>query len=256
MTNTVAKRGCRICGVVDSTRSHLIPAALAHDAKGGSPNLIMGTRFADGTNTTQSGIWDDDILCFDHEAMLSGADRAGIELTRFMRDEYLIIKPDSLVIEGANADQLVRFAAAVVWRCSVSDRFGVHQFNVGAAAERKLADILFRDVPIGDFPKVNIRGIKSALPHVDGLIHFPKLHRPQKGRVVRFIVGTLLFIVDVGSKPLKASEATKINGRKQFQTGYIAYETTPEWEGAVRIFEQMERKREGWPRRQKKPGTA
>lgn len=73
------------------------------------------------------------------------------------------------------------------------------------------------------------------------------------GRIVRFVAGTLLVIVDAGPKPLKASDATKINGKDQIQTGFLAYEKTPEWEGAVKIFGQTERERAGWPMRQKKP---
>lgn len=250
---TPPKRGCRICGVVDSTRSHLIPHAIVRDALGNDKHLVSGTRFADGMSKTQSGLWDDDILCDTHEKMLGDPDSAGIDFCRRVGESTLVIKPDIFTIGGVDTDQLVQFVAAVLWRCSVSSRFGMHAFELGAAAEKKLGAILFEDMPVRDFPLVSVNAVRSDIPDVQGVINYPKLYHARGARFARFMAAGMIFTAEIGWKKLPMLRHYRINGMEKVLTGFVQYEGTMEYLGAVPVVEMMGRKRSGGPMRQRKP---
>ena len=247
------KMGCRICGGIDSTKSHLIPAAMARDALKGDKHLVSGSRFVDGMTKTQSGLWDDDILCLSHEKMLGDADSAAINFCRRVQEQTLIIKPDVFTVGGVDVDQIVKFVAAVLWRCSVSQRFGMHEFNLGAAAEKKLAAILFHGTPVGDFPLVSINAVCSDIPDVEGVINYPKLLHAKGARLVRFMAAGMIFTAEIGWKKLPLLARMRINGQTQIVTGFVPFEKTIEFLSALPVVESMGRKRSGGPMRQRKP---
>jgi hypothetical protein len=54
---------CLVCGAPSTVRSHILPRAFIHMLKGDEQRALVGHRHRDGREFTQSGSWDDSILC-------------------------------------------------------------------------------------------------------------------------------------------------------------------------------------------------
>src|SRR5438309_22941 len=118
---------CLECGNPKTCRAHIIPAALGKDIIRQEPglkalSLLVPNRI---DNYIQSGLFHDNILCSDCDGRLNVFDDHAIEIIRLLgtAHETISSRANSFTvtrISGINHEQLALFAAAVVWRTSVS----------------------------------------------------------------------------------------------------------------------------------------
>ena len=133
---------CAICGSGPTVKAHLFPRALMLDLKGGSPQLVAGSRHRDGVKLHQNGEWDERLLCDKHEQLLGAGDDYGVDFCRTWRKRAKR-RPDDRALEIANPDpdKLVHFAYGVIWRhvhCESGRAFGL---ELGPYGEHMLRDM-------------------------------------------------------------------------------------------------------------------
>lgn len=110
---------CSICGSNETIRSHILPRALFRLGTKPGRQVVGNRRDGPGYVHLQSGFWDDDILCGEHEARLSVPDDYA---ARFCR-KFLKASADgsfSATIPNPHPDRLVAFACACIWRMALS----------------------------------------------------------------------------------------------------------------------------------------
>lgn len=147
MTRTT-ESGCVVCGGSPTVRSHLFPRALVHRLRGNEKTIIEGDRARPGYRLSQSGLWDDNIVCAKHEGAFSTADDYIVRFTRkFERVAILSDTRKSYRVPNPRPDLLTRFAAATIWRHAVSKHGFSHGLELGPYRQI-IERHLFADVPL------------------------------------------------------------------------------------------------------------
>ena len=65
---------CRICGDAATIEAHIVPRALYRVLAGSQQHAYQGSLFSEGVRYQAKGVFDPDLLCATHEAMLGSAD--------------------------------------------------------------------------------------------------------------------------------------------------------------------------------------
>jgi hypothetical protein len=121
-----------ICGAVPTVKSHLFPRSLVRRIRGDEKAVFEGNRAQPGLRLSQSGLWDDAILCDKHEARLASADDYIARFCRrFEKSAVLSTTGNSYTSPNSRPDLLIRFVAATVWRHAVSYHGRVHGLDLG-----------------------------------------------------------------------------------------------------------------------------
>lgn len=107
---------CIVCGNPQTVRSHILPKALARDLRRGHSHTIVGSSRHDGIKKLPGGVFSDDLLCQEHEAITSKFDKYGVEFLRRAKDAFDAFGPASFWVENHEPNTLSRFVAAVIWR--------------------------------------------------------------------------------------------------------------------------------------------
>lgn len=196
--------GCRVCGETRTIKAHILPRALAHDAKGDGKHVVAVSRDWAGTRYKQSGLWDDAILCEIHERSLHGLDDYGIEFIRRRGDAHPVGR-GLFTLSNPEPDKLVGFAACVLWRYAVS-RYG------GSIAlgpwEARLRQYLFEcgsEKPAAlwvSLSRLHLNG--NALT---GLIVMPAVERWSGQWVYTFMVSDLRFHLLLDRRTRRTNES-------------------------------------------------
>lgn len=136
---------CLVCNGEPTVKSHLFPRALAFRIRRDSKNLVEGSRDRSGVRYTQSGLWDDSILCAVHEQALHAGDDYVIRLVNsFSKISSPLESGAGFTVINPKPDRLVKFIHSTVWRYEVSrsgQRFGL---NLGPYLER-IRDYVFSE---------------------------------------------------------------------------------------------------------------
>lgn len=122
-TDAHQKLGCRVCGKSPTVHSHLIPRALAFEIRGDEPNLTVLERGAERPLALQAGLFDDMLLCAEHEQITGELDRYGVEFIRRVRSERGNSNGQGITVPNPDPAKLARFVHSIVWR-AVSSRVG------------------------------------------------------------------------------------------------------------------------------------
>lgn len=136
---------CLVCNGEPTVQSHLFARALAFRIRSDSKNLVEGSRDRSGVRFSQSGLWDDTILCADHEQALHAGDDYVIRLVKnFSSISAPLESGAGFTVMNPRPDRLVKFIHSTVWRYVVS-RFGQRfNLNLGPYLER-IQDYVFWD---------------------------------------------------------------------------------------------------------------
>lgn len=136
---------CLVCGAQNTVRSHIIPRSLFRLTKGEQKLVARTRRGATGWEVSQSGFYDDDILCEVHEQKLGRFDDYAF---RFCREFQARTAKGAVIVTLRNErpELLVGFACAVVWRMAASRSKSGPQEMLGDFATR-LQALIFDDVP-------------------------------------------------------------------------------------------------------------
>lgn len=124
-------------------RAHIFPRALVHDMKDGGSVVHAVDRNRRGILNYQSGPWDARILCRTCEAQLSACDDYAIKwIRRFDQNAVPLFGGKGFEVPNPKPHLLVRFAAATLWRASVSSRHAQSDLDLGPW-ETKLRGSIF-----------------------------------------------------------------------------------------------------------------
>jgi len=135
---------CKICGEPATIQAHIVPRALYRRVAGSEQHAVQGSLFRHGTRYQAKGLFDPDLLCATHEAMLATADDYGLRfLHRFENEGYLGIRDNVWFVPNSKPDLLIRFVAACIWRRGVSTIEREQADLDLGAAEAKLRGLLF-----------------------------------------------------------------------------------------------------------------
>ena len=226
---------CRVCGEPKTVSSHLMPRAFAMDARRGEKHLMVGTTDSAGYRITQGGHFDNDILCEKHERALEQLDDYGVDFVRSFptRHEKREMEGRSFwVLRGIESDRLVRFAASVIWRWSVSSQPATSGIWLGAQTIT-FRRAVFEGANVGGEPALGFYSMRSrelAPETVSGMVLPPTAMRPFGIRHFGFGVGGLIFVVKADVRAVPPEEALlKVNGRTDYVGESRFVEDGPEW---------------------------
>jgi hypothetical protein len=136
---------CKICGNEKTIRCHLMPRALMHDLRGAHPNMVMGGMHRPGIEISQSGTWDDDLLCETHEQLLQKSDQYGVDwIRRFSAQREAFAQDDIFLVPNERPDLFLKFVCSVVWRHAMSGRSSDFNMDLGPW-EVQLRDLIFAE---------------------------------------------------------------------------------------------------------------
>jgi hypothetical protein len=194
---------CLECGNPKTCKAHILPAALGKDIikqESGlkALSLLVPNRVDD---TIQSGLFDHNILCRDCDGQLNVFDDHAIEIIRLLGTAHEVVnsKENSFTVtrgSGINHEQLALFAAAVVWRTSVSKYRELSEFSLGNN-EAWFRSMIFRRST--DIPTVlAVRLVDTgAIPDeaAAGVLAYPVRGKLRGVWVAHFVAGVLMFLV-------------------------------------------------------------
>ena len=118
---------CKVCGNAKTVKSHLLPKSIIIGLHGESRRAFSGARDRLGTQSTQGGEFDSNILCLEHEGMLSDCDNYGVKF--FKAFDRSARGPKGFedviyVVPNPKPSLLLKFVLSVVWRHALSGRYG------------------------------------------------------------------------------------------------------------------------------------
>jgi len=200
---------CLNCGNPATCRAHVLPGAIGKDiiaAADGRKALSLAAP--DRTDDTfQSGVFDKYILCSACDGTLGLYDDHAVDISRLLGTPAEVLTRNDFTIRRDNVvnhEHLALFAAAVLWRASVSTYRELQQFRLDAAERERFRAMVFKE--IADVPTVAVLRLVSENP----IAHeAARLSMSYPGRFItddnhwraRFAIRGLMFLVKVGSTP-------------------------------------------------------
>jgi hypothetical protein len=156
---------CKLCmqykPMVDA---HIIPKGL-YNLAAGSPLSLVPMYTDERPQRSQTGLYDQEILCEECDVFLGRLDqhaverlapgRANLKATHPPDGPALDAKGKPLLytIEGADSDTISRFVLSVLWRAHHSGRAETRVVRLGPHAD-VIRDILLKELNVGDHPYV------------------------------------------------------------------------------------------------------
>jgi len=135
---------CLICGNAKTVEAHIIPRALYRIIAGEHQHGYESSRFKAGVKYQAKGLFDSNILCSSHEAMLGEADSYGIEFIKsFNTAGSVALNGRALLLPNPKPALLVKFVASLIWRRGVSQVQREYADLDLGPAEPKLRALLF-----------------------------------------------------------------------------------------------------------------
>ena len=239
--HSVSRQGCLVCGAKPTVKSHLLPRAFAHDARGSQKNLLVGRLGQVGYTVTQSGDLDKNILCHKHEVMLGPLDRYAVSFVRSWRSNFTRRMQYGGFISGVKTDILVRFAASVIWRHGVSSLApGVMLGDYEPTLRHTVFEA--QDSPITS-PSVILYSFFNDLLDKETLdrLCLPPAQALMDGHNAHgFLVGGLGFLVKTDHRPFAGNEElVTINGKEHVFCSLRPQKGSPEFQGIGTMLRTM-----------------
>ena len=241
-----ARATCRVCGgpTIDA---HLFPRALAHDLRGAEKHLFVGGAESAGRRIVQAGLFDPGILCASHDGELGVYDDYGVSFCRDFAARCRHPAPNIWQVSDVDADRLVRFWLAILWRFSVSRLPETSKVRLGPYEDR-LRDILFDGADCSVEPAiVMLRYRSSVIPPQN--ICFPPYAsaypgQPDGSRAYGIAVAGFHAFVKLDDKSLApGGRELSINGKREIVGGHLQFENTEQFRRMRQIARNMSQKR-------------
>jgi hypothetical protein len=143
---------CRFCNRSKSlVKSHVIPRSFFHQLRGSAKHLYAGVyREHRPLEYSQSGIWDDEILCCDCEPLFSEWDAYGFEVLHPPPGTNGPIRNDNdllpFFLRNVDYAKLKLFILGTLWRASVTKHGFFGSIDLGPH-ELRIADMLRQKNP-------------------------------------------------------------------------------------------------------------
>lgn len=197
---------CRNCGSDATIKAHLIPRAFAVEVKAGksmAANVVSGENFIQ----TQSGVWDNKILCGPCDGMLGRYENYAHGVTKRIRACRGTHHWQQRTLDRVDTEELLRFCAGILYKFSLTTprngriNLGRYQeilrlflYEPGAPCPPELDALIVRPLR---FPNDN--GVFAyRTPHNDRQ-HGLNCYRMMLGGVIFFV-----FLDARGSSPHRA----------------------------------------------------
>jgi hypothetical protein len=189
---------CLVCGANETIRSHIIPRSLFRLTKG-DRKLVARTRRGDtGWDVSQSGFYDDDILCSEHEERLGPFDDYAARFCRtFMAKAANGAM--SVAVRNGRPDLLVGFACAVVWRWAAS-RSPTGPDDLLGPSAFAIRDLLFGDVPFDPLLLLSRNAFHISGERLEMNV-LPVRHVELDRQFWRFITCGIIFDLKLDERP-------------------------------------------------------
>ena len=202
---------CKLCGVsgLDMAKSHIIPRAFTHDLRGQAPHLlVIDTETGDNTHT-QSGDWDDSILCRACEASFSQWDRYAVGFFRGNLGPLIGSNAEAQWFEATEYqyNKLKLFLLSLIWRASVTSKPFFDEVSLGPYEDTAAAFIL-SSAPGSkdDFPVMICKfGASTASVGAERIHAAPVKFRKAKHIAYAFTFGGFKITIWPGTKFLPES---------------------------------------------------
>ena len=140
---------CLICGAGKTVRSHVIPKAFAHEIKDGATHAVAASRHHPTVKTSPGGMFNNQLLCAEHEGMTAAPDKYAIEFVRRIAGAWDGKRVETLLVANPQPHLLRSFALLTIWR-------EVHFSQVSGVTlgpyESPIRDFLFRGAPPPPWP--------------------------------------------------------------------------------------------------------
>lgn len=237
--------GCRICGDPNTVTSHLLPKAFAMKVRGDDNDVKIGSIGRPGYRLSKSGTWDRNLLCDEHERDLHQYDDYAINFCREFDARRIMLNDRMFILRNVDTDRLVRFAASVLWRHSVSNRPETAKIDLGPY-EARLQAVSFASAPCSPEPALFIWANRSETVDVRRICMPPAQDRFSGLRFWSFIVDGLSFIMKTDQQ-LTPSSLTllRVNGRSEIVSGYKPLDQSQEFGEIMKIVKNANRPRQG-----------
>ena len=217
---------CRACGAAETIRAHIIPAAFGRFAGDGRP---LRTISRETRQLSNSGVWDDGILCEACDRVLGRYDKAAIEFWRAKLLALVDRSADEFVIDPADTDTLVKFVTAVLWRASISTRREFATIRLGPYAD-KFKRMLFEGGDLGDLPQVMMFRYWSRVLPVERMYAMPIYGQFEGVNCYTLPLMGCRIVAKVDRRPLAGCyEPYIINGRSLIRGLPLELEATSEF---------------------------
>ena len=188
---------CRNCGTYCTIRAHLIPQAFAREVRGEDKSHALTNRNISSFQPSQNGRYDDAILCAGCDNILGKDEKYAFETLAAIRHSAPHIVGRAFMVEGINGDQLLRFAAGIVWKYAVT-RAQYGRIDIGPYSQI-LQGLLFNGSDNAGAVDAFLMKIHSG----DDRAYFYRAPSPERYNglnFVRFCVGGFIFLLKLDSR--------------------------------------------------------
>lgn len=200
---------CVNCGSAALIKAHLIPRVFAVEVKVGK-SFAVGVASGDKFKTSQSGVWDKEILCGPCDGILGEYENYAYGVTKRIR-AYKDTQPwQQQVLSNVDVEKLLRFCAGILYK------FSLTKPQNGRIKLGKYQEVLRRFIfePGADCPAELDAWIVRPLrlPNDDGVFAYraPRGDRKHGLSYFRMMMGGVIFFINLNARgaslhPLKGS---------------------------------------------------
>lgn len=113
------KLRCANCNSAELIKAHLIPRAFAVEVLVGK-SLVANVRSSDSFKSTQSGIWDKEILCGKCDGILGAYEDYALRVTQRIRAQNGTAPWQQRTLSDIETDKILRFCAGILYKYSLT----------------------------------------------------------------------------------------------------------------------------------------
>lgn len=198
---------CANCNSAELIKAHLIPRVFAVEVLVGK-SLVANVTSSDSFTSTQSGIWDKNILCGECDGVLGAYENYAYGVTQRIRAQKGINPWQQRTLSDIDTDKLLRFCAGILYKYSLTKpengriRLGRYQevlrqyiFNPSEACPSELDALLIRPLRFADD---------------DGVFAYraPRDDRQDGLNCYRMLMGGVIFFVYLDARPTHLHSAS------------------------------------------------
>jgi hypothetical protein len=201
---------CLNCGADATVRAHLIPQTFVREVRGDAKGHALTNSELSSFQPSQNGRYDDAILCAACDNILGKEEKYASETLAAIRRSALHIVGRAFMVDGIEGDRLLRFAAGIAWKYSVTKP----QYGGIALGPYSLIlrDLLFRDAHTGEAVDAFLMKLHSG----DDIAYFyraPSLERYEGLNFVRFAVGGFIVLLKLDRRrPVRLPASAWLRG--------------------------------------------
>lgn len=189
---------CLACGSSSTIRAHLIPQAFAREIRDGAPNFALTNWTSLKFQLIQNGLFDDAILCRECDNHLGQHEKYAFETFGLLRRATVEKINTHVGVSHVSGDRLIRFAAGISWKYSVTEpAYG--RIRIGPYA-KTLKQVAFGGEAIPQSMNMFMVRLKG-LRYEHHFFRTPKPDRQFGLNFVRLTLGAFVMFLKIDQRP-------------------------------------------------------